>query len=101
MLRRPFHVNIYEIQQTFAFGEEFVGVYRKTVTLSDGTVCDIELTPTIYDGQKLVKARFPSKEDPRYYNYLGLIGAAQRGRLMVQVSDLRTLRKLVELGDSE
>jgi hypothetical protein len=97
MLRRPFQVYIYEIQQNFAVGEHFTGVYKKTVTLSDGTSCDIELTPTIYEGQKLVKAQFPGNNDPRYYNYIGLNGSAQRGRLMVKVSDLRTLRKQREL----
>jgi hypothetical protein len=97
MLRRPFQVYIYEIQQNFAVGEEFTGVYKKTVTLSDGTSCDIELTPTIYEGQKMVKAQFPGNNDPKYYNYIGLNGSAQRGRLMVKVSDLRTLRRMREL----
>lgn len=97
MLLRPFQVSVYEIQQSFAEGEQFTGVYKKTVTLSDGTSCDIELTPTIYDGEKCVKAQFPSNDDPHYYNYIGLNGAARRGRLMVQVSDLRTRKKMREL----
>jgi hypothetical protein len=99
MLRRQFHVSIHEIRQNFAVFEPFTGVYKKTVTLSDGTVCDVELTPTIFEGEKVVKAQFPSGNDLRYYNYIGLNGSAQRGPLMVQVSDLRTLRKLRELED--
>jgi hypothetical protein len=97
MLRRPFHVYIYEVQQSFAVGEQFTGVYRRTVTLSDGTSCDIELTPTIYDGQKCVKAQFPGHNDPRYYNYIGLNGSSQRGKLRVEVSDLRTRQRMREL----
>ena len=94
MLRRPFHVSIYEIRQSFVVGEQFTGVYRRAVTLSDGTACDIELTPTIYDGRKVVKAQFPRNNDPRYYNYIGSNGSAQRGSLMVQLWDLRTQKKL-------
>jgi hypothetical protein len=97
MLLRPFQVSIYEIRQNFVVAERFTGVYKRTVTLSDGTPCDIELTPTIYDGRKLVKAQFPGNNDPRYYNYIGLNGSAQRGSLMVQVRDLRTQQKLWEL----
>ena len=99
MLRRPFHVHIHEIRQTFVVGERFTGVYKRTVTLSDGTPCDIELTPTIYDGRKVVKAQFPGNNDPRYYNYIGLNGSVQRGSLMVQLWDLRTQQKLRELED--
>lgn len=100
MLRRPFQVSIYEIRQNFVVCEWFTGVYKRTVTLSDGTPCDIELTPTIYDGRKLVKAQFPDNNDPHYYNYIGLNGSAQRGSLMVQLRDLRTQKKLLELEDS-
>jgi hypothetical protein len=99
MLLRPFQVSIYEIQQNFTSGEQFTGVYKKTVTLSDGTSCDIELTPTIFHGRKVVKAQFPSNNDPYYYNYIGLNGSAQRGRLMVQVWDSRIQRKMIELED--
>lgn len=99
MLRRPFQVSICEIRQNFFVGEQFTGVYKRTVTLSDGTACDIELTPTIYDGQKVVKAQFPGNNDPRYYNYIGLNGSVQRGSLMVQLWDLRTQQKLRELED--
>jgi hypothetical protein len=94
MMRRPFQVSIYEIRQNFVVGEQFTGVYKRTVTLSDGTACDIELTPTIYDGRKVMKAQFPLNNDPRYYNYIGLNGSAQRGSLMVQLWDLRTQKKL-------
>lgn len=97
MLRRPFQVSIYEIRQNFVVGERFTGVYKSTVTLSDGTPCDIELTPTIYDGRKAVKAQFPGNNDPSYYNYIGLNGSAQRGSLMVQLRDIRTQQKLMEL----
>jgi len=99
MLRRPFQVSIYEIRQNFVVGELFTGVYKRTVMLSDGTPCDIELTPTIYDGQKVVKAQFPGNNDPRYYNYIGLNGSVQRGSLMVQLWDLRTRQKMSELED--
>lgn len=99
MLRRPFQVSIHEIRQNFVTGERFTGVYKRTVTLSDGTACDVELTPTIYDGRKVVKAQFPGNNDPRYYNYIGLNGSVQRGKLMVQLWDLRTQRKLGEFED--
>lgn len=95
MSRRPFQVSIYEIRQNFVLGEQFTGVYKRTVTLSDGTSCVIELTPTIYDGRKLVKAQFPGD----YYNYIGLNGSVQRGDLMVQLWDLRTQKKLLESED--
>ena len=74
-------------------------MYKKTVALSDGTACDIELTPTIYRGRKLVKALIPGNDDPHCHNYIGLSGLVERGGLMVQLWDLRTQQKLRESED--
>jgi hypothetical protein len=54
---KRFMVCIDEIQQNFAFGEQFAGRYTKTVTLSDGSARTIELTPMIRNGRPVVELR--------------------------------------------
>jgi ATP-dependent Clp protease adapter protein ClpS len=80
---KRFIVCIDEIQQNFAFGEQFAGRYTKTVTLSDGSTRTIELTPIIRNGRPVVELK-----DTGGLTYMGLNGTTTNGNLMVQIRDL-------------
>jgi len=81
--KKRFIVCIDEIQQNFVFGEQFAGRYAKTVTLSDGSVRTVELTPMIRNGMPWVELN-----DTGARTYMGLNGTTTNGRLMVQIRDL-------------
>jgi hypothetical protein len=85
--KREFLVSIDEIRQNFAFGEPFVGHYYKTVTMSDGKIRRIELTPMIHNGIQVAEFK-----DNRGVTYMGLNGTTTNGTLMVQLRDADTMQ---------
>jgi hypothetical protein len=85
---RVFSVAIDEVRQNFVFGDQFSGHYTKTVTLSDGSMRSIELTPMIHDGVQVVELR-----DGGHHSYMGLNGTHTNGTLMVQIRDWLTQRQ--------
>jgi hypothetical protein len=89
--QKKFMVSIDEIRQNFAFGDLFVGHYVKTVTMSDGTLRRIELTPMVHRGMQVMEFK-----DNRGVSYMGLNGATTNGTLMVQVRDLDTMLALAK-----
>ncbi len=82
LAQKRFYVSIDEIRQNFVLGDEFSGRYRKTVTLSDGTTRDVELTPMIHDGKRVVEFK-----DNGFISYMGLNGSTTDDTLMVQLRD--------------
>lgn len=87
--KKEFIVSIDEIRQNFVFGDPFVGHYYKAVTLSDGTIRRIELTPMVRQGMQVVEFK-----DNRGVGYMGLDGTTTDGTLMVQVRDVDAMRTL-------
>jgi hypothetical protein len=85
--QKHFRVSIDEIQQNFVFFDEFTGHYTKTVTLSDGTTRNIELTPMVHDGKQVVEFK-----DTGGLTYMSLNGTTTNGKLMVQVRDVEASR---------
>jgi len=79
---RPFTVFMAEVKQNLVFGEEFTGSYTKSVTLSDGSKREIELTPMIHHGMQVVRLK-----DTGGVTYMGINGTTTNGALMVQVRD--------------
>jgi hypothetical protein len=90
LTQKHFLVSIDEVKQNFVFADEFVGHYRKTVTLSDGTTREIELVPTVHDGMQVVEFK-----DTGGHTYMGLNGTTTNGKLMVQVRDVDTMHTLL------
>ena len=80
--KRSFTVFIDEVKQNFVFGDRFTGRYTKTVTLSDGTVREITLTPMVRDGMQVVEFR-----DTGGLTYMSLDGTTTNGTLMVHLRD--------------
>ena len=80
--KRSFTVFIDEVKQNFVFGDRFTGRYTKTVTLSDGTVREITLTPMVHNGMQVVEFR-----DTGGLTYMSLDGTTTNGTLMVQLRD--------------
>jgi len=80
---KRFLVSIDEIKQNFVFGEEFVGSYARTITLSDGSTRTIKLTPMLLDGKQVVELK-----DKGGHTYMSLNGTTTNGTLMVQLVDL-------------
>jgi hypothetical protein len=83
---RTFAVSVDEIRQNLVFAKKFRGHYATTVTLSDGTLRTIELTPMVHDGIEVVEIK-----DSGSRSYMGLDGTTTNGQLMVQVRDMDTL----------
>jgi len=84
--KRTFVVFIDEIQQNFADGDQFSDRYTRTITLSDGTVRTIELTPMMRHGKLVVELK-----DTGGRAYMGLDHAVSimiNGKLQVKVFDL-------------
>ncbi len=80
---KTFRVSIDEVKQNLVFAEGFTGSYSKTVTLSDGTKRQIELTPmTRADGMQVVEFK-----DSGFRSYMSLSGTTTNGSLMVQIVD--------------
>ena len=92
--KRKFMVSIDEIKQSFVFADEFAGSYSRTVTMSDGSIRKIELTPMIHKGMHVVAFK-----DTGGLTYMGLNGTTTNGKLMVQVRDVNEMhRQLKEQG---
>jgi ATP-dependent Clp protease adapter protein ClpS len=84
--KKRFVVFIDEIQQNFADGDQFSDRYTRTVTLSDGSVRAIELTPMMRHGKLVVELK-----DTGGHTYMGLEHAVSimiNGNLQVKVFDL-------------
>jgi len=80
--KRSFTVFVDEVKQNHVFGDRFTGRYTKTVTLSDGTVREITLTPMVHNGMQVVEFR-----DTGGLTYMGLDGTTTNGTLMVHLRD--------------
>ena len=80
---QEFIVCLDEIRQNFVFGERFVGSHTKTVTMSDGSMRTIKLTPTIHEGRPVVELN-----DTGHISYMGLNGTTRNGNLMVQLREI-------------
>lgn len=92
---KRFVVFIDEIQQNFADGDQFSDRYTSTVTLSDGSVRTIELTPVMRHGKWVIELK-----DTGRRTYMGLDHAVSimiNGNLQVKVFDLDALRTTAEL----
>jgi hypothetical protein len=90
---KEFIVCLDEIQQNFVFGDQFVGSYTKTVTMSNGSTRTIKLTPMIHDGRPVVELN-----DTGHISYMGLNGTTTNGNLMVQLRDIEEMRRQLEEG---
>ena len=82
LAQKTFVVSINEVKQNFVFADEFSGTYTKSVTLSDGTQRQIELTPMIHDGMPVVRLK-----DTGGLTYMTLNGTTTNGKLMIQIED--------------
>jgi len=85
--KQRFMVFVYEIRQEIVWAEEFSGRYSKSVTMSDGSVRTIELTPMMRDGRPVVEFN-----DTGGRTYIAPVrvgtGTTINGNLMVQVADV-------------
>ena len=84
--KQTFAVSIDEIKQNFAFGDVFSGSYTRTVTMSDGSVREISLSPLIREGELVVELK-----DGEHVSYLGPNGTATHGTLMISLTDMGVL----------
>lgn len=82
MSKREFSVSIDEVKENFVFADSFTGSYSKSITMSDGSVREITLTPMVHRGMQVVEFR-----DTGGRTYMGLNGTTTNGKLMVQVTD--------------
>lgn len=87
LAQKSFTVSIDEIKQNFVFADEFSGTYMKSVTLSDGTERQIELTPMVHKGMQVIRLK-----DSGGLTYMGLNGTTTNGTLMIQVRDQEAAR---------
>jgi hypothetical protein len=46
-----------EVNQNSVFGETFIGADAKSVTFSNGSVCNLELAPMIRNGMPVVQLK--------------------------------------------
>lgn len=87
LAKKRFAVCITEIRQEIVFADEFSGKYRKTVTLSDGSTRNVELTPMMREGSLVVEF-----DDTGHRTYMGMIpvrtGGHTNTNLMVRIFDL-------------
>lgn len=83
---KSFDVAIFEVKQKLTPGrfitQEFSGSYTQTITMSDGKQRQIELTPMIYKGTRVVRL-----QDSGHTSYMGLNGTTLNGTLLVQLRD--------------
>jgi len=79
---RKFSVFVDEVKQNLVFGDEFAGSYTKSVTLSNGSKREIELTPMVHNGMHVVRFK-----DTGGITYMSINGTTTNGTLMVQVKD--------------
>jgi len=82
LAHKTFTVSIDEVKKNFVFGDEFSGTYTKTVTMSDGTQRQIELTPMVHDGMQVIRLK-----DTGGLTYMSLNGTTTNGKLMIQIED--------------
>jgi hypothetical protein len=83
---RTFAVSIDEIKQNFVFGDTFSDGYRKTVTMSDGSLREITLRPVMRNGELVMELK-----DGEHISYMGLNGTATHGALMIKLADMGVL----------
>lgn len=88
--KKEFLVSIDEISKNFVFGETFAGSYKREVSMSDGSVRTVELTPMIRDGRQVVEFK-----DTGGVTYMGLNGTTTNGSLMVQLRDIEKMKSLL------
>jgi ATP-dependent Clp protease adapter protein ClpS len=85
--KKRYVVFIYEIRQEIVFAEEFSAQYSKMVTLSDGTVRTVELTPMMRDGDPVIEFK-----DTGHRTYIGTesvrTGSHTNENLMVKIIDV-------------
>ena len=83
---KSFDVAIFEVKQKLIpgkfLGTEFSGSYSQTITMSDGKQRQIELTPMMYKGTRVVRL-----QDNGQTSYMGLNGTTLNGTLLVQLRD--------------
>ncbi|MGA3158058.1 MAG: hypothetical protein ABSE43_10850 [Steroidobacteraceae bacterium] len=92
MSKKAFIVSIDEIQQNFVFAEPFVGSYTNKVTMSDGTMRTITLTPMVREGREVVQL-----DDTGHVTYMGLHSTTTNNTLMVQVCEVpEDIRRVME-----
>lgn len=83
--KERFMVCIGEVRKNFVFGDLFSDVYTKSVTMSDGSIREIKLRPTMKDGDLIIEIR-----DGDHLSYMGPNGTTTHGALMIglrQVGD--------------
>jgi hypothetical protein len=80
--KKRFSVSIDEVKQNFVFAEKFSGSYTKTVTMSDGSKREIQLTPMVRDGMQVVRLKDTGGE-----TYVSFSGTTTNGNLMIQLLD--------------
>ena len=67
-------VSIDEVKTNFAYGKPFRDHFAQTVSLSDGTSHEIELTPTMYEGKQSIEYKDNDK-----VSYQGLNWTSREG----------------------
>ena len=73
-------VSIDEVKTNFAYGKPFHDHFAQTVSLSDGTTHEIELTPGMFEGKQSIEYKDNGKS-----TYQGLNWTVREGSLVVQV----------------
>ena len=91
LANKVFSVKLYEVKQKLTPGEllseEFSRSYTRTVTMSDGTMRTIELTPMVHRGMQVVRLK-----DNAGISYSSLNGSTLHETLLVHLQD-RTASK--------
>jgi ATP-dependent Clp protease adapter protein ClpS len=77
---RIFMISVDEVAQHFVFAERFRSGYTRSVTMSDGSIRTVRLTPAVHEDRDLVQLN-----DTGHVSYMGPHGTTTNGKLMVQV----------------
>ena len=80
---KTFAVCIDEIRQNFVFGDTFSGSYIKSVTMSDGSLREIALSPMMKNGDLVVELK-----DGKHVSYMGPNGTTTNGKLMINLTEI-------------
>lgn len=81
---QTFAVCIDEIKENFVFGDTFTDSYKKSVTMSDGSVREITLRPMMREGELVVQIK-----DGEHINYMGPNGTTTHDALMIRLAFMR------------
>jgi hypothetical protein len=88
MKPKSFGVCIYEVKE-LAWGETFDDSYSKKVTMSDGSVREIHLTPIVRDGEELIEYDIDGFKQCMRNTSTNINGDVENGKgLMVQVFEM-------------